>query len=376
MDTGDGEIYRELQRRLDRMPVPFPATESGVEIRILKRLFTPEEARLALELSAIPEKLGAIHARVKHEIGENELRAALDAMADKGAIQKLPGKDGPLYAKAPLVVGMYEAQVNRLTPEFETDMRAYLEEDFGRALYSMPTPQMRTVPVYKSISVDRAVASYDDIRKFTLETPGPFAALNCVCKQGKDLTGDPCRLTGQRQTCLMYGVAATMMIAKAGAREVSREGMLELLDEADRVGLVLQPQNTQDPLFVCCCCGCCCGVLATVKKWPRPVDAFQTNFVAKVDADACEICGACVARCQMDAITSGSEPAAVAEERCIGCGLCVSTCPSGAVKLHKKDGKKPPPRNTQALYLRMFRDRYGTAGAAGAVAGHLLGRKF
>ena len=40
------EVYRALQRHLDRMPVPFPATESGVEIRILKQLFTADEARL------------------------------------------------------------------------------------------------------------------------------------------------------------------------------------------------------------------------------------------------------------------------------------------------------------------------------------------
>ena len=53
----DAELYRALQRHLDRMPVPYPATESGVEIRILRRLFTPDEARLALSLSGIPETL-------------------------------------------------------------------------------------------------------------------------------------------------------------------------------------------------------------------------------------------------------------------------------------------------------------------------------
>jgi len=41
-------LYRQLQRHLDRMPVGFPATESGVEIRILRQIFTPEEAELAL----------------------------------------------------------------------------------------------------------------------------------------------------------------------------------------------------------------------------------------------------------------------------------------------------------------------------------------
>jgi len=39
--TTSESLYRRLQQHLDRMPVGFPATQSGVEIRILQRLFTP-----------------------------------------------------------------------------------------------------------------------------------------------------------------------------------------------------------------------------------------------------------------------------------------------------------------------------------------------
>ena len=34
--TEEADIYRRLQEHLDKMPVGFPATESGVEIKILK----------------------------------------------------------------------------------------------------------------------------------------------------------------------------------------------------------------------------------------------------------------------------------------------------------------------------------------------------
>ena len=40
------QIYRDLQRHLDSFPIGYPATQSGVEIRILKRLFTPRKPRL------------------------------------------------------------------------------------------------------------------------------------------------------------------------------------------------------------------------------------------------------------------------------------------------------------------------------------------
>ena len=43
-------IYRKLQEHLDPRPGGVPTPKSGVEIRILKHLFTPEEAEIATKL--------------------------------------------------------------------------------------------------------------------------------------------------------------------------------------------------------------------------------------------------------------------------------------------------------------------------------------
>ena len=370
------DLYRALQRHLDRMPVPYPATESGVELRILKQLFTPEEAQLALCLSAIPEPLGTIHRRVRSNMSREQLREALQRMAEKGSIHKVSDPKGPRYGKAPLVIGMYEAQVDRLTPELERDVRAYMEEAFAPAFLGPQTPQMRTVPVNKSIPVEHVVANYDDIRGFVQASPGPFAVIPCVCRQGRAVTGQPCKQTNEPRNCLMFGMAASAMTKNGIARPVSKEEMLGFLEQADRQGLVLQPQNTANPLFVCCCCGCCCGVLTGAKKRPRPAEFFQTDFLAVVEHDKCEVCGMCETRCQMDAIAADGEPPVVDEDRCIGCGLCVTTCPSGAMSLRKKERRPPPPKDTTALYTTLFKERYGPLGAAAAVAGHWVGRKF
>lgn len=263
------ELYRALQRHLDRMPVPYPPTESGVEIRILKRLFTPDEAKLALCLSAIPGRLGAIHRRTRRTMSRDQLGEALDRMAEKGSIQKMPDKRGPRYGKSSLALGMYEAQVNRLTPELERNVRAYFDEALGQEIIGPRTPQMRTVPVHKSIPVEHAVATYDDIRRSVEAMPGPFAVIPCVCGRGGHFRGKPCKQTTEPRNCLMFGAAAVMMTKKGIARAVSREEMLGFLEQADREGLVLQPENTVNPLFVCCCCGCCCGVLTAAKKLVR-----------------------------------------------------------------------------------------------------------
>jgi len=81
------EVYRELQKHIDKMPVGFPSTKSGVEMRILKHLFTPEEARIALNLSALPESLERIHRRAaKSGLSIKELEKVLDRLVEKGAI--------------------------------------------------------------------------------------------------------------------------------------------------------------------------------------------------------------------------------------------------------------------------------------------------
>ena len=369
------DLYRQLQRHLDQMPVPYPATESGVELRILRRLFSPEEARLALSLGMIPDRVAVIRKRAGNGSDVAALTRKLDDMASRGLVQRISSRRGPLYGKSVFVVGFYEAQVNRLTADLQRDVEQYFEEAFAPALHSKQSPQLRTVPINQSIPVERYVGTYDDIRAFVQASPGPFAVMNCICQQGKDLLDTPCKVSHDREHCLTFGSAAKSMVRHGNGRFISREDMLAFLERADLDGLVLEPQNTQDPLFICCCCGCCCGVLTTAKKFPKPAEFFAANYYAEVRADECTECGTCATRCQMEAITTDSGPMSVMVERCIGCGLCVTTCPSGAMHLLPKSDAAAPPKDTGRLYARMYRERFGTLGLAGAVGRRMLGLK-
>jgi NAD-dependent dihydropyrimidine dehydrogenase PreA subunit len=404
----DDDLYRRLQRHLDRMPVPFPATASGIELRLLHHLFAPDDVRLALCLGAIPDRAPVIRRRFARRVRAgggasavapqaaslDAVVAALDSMVDRGLINRLGTGPRALYGKMPLAIGFYEAQVNRLTPELQRDLQQYADEAFGAALHSTPTPQLRAVPVPAAaarpvtgpaagttvtvsldaaIPFERVVGRYDDIRAIVRASTGPFAVMNCICQQGKDLVGEPCRQTDGREHCLTLGPAARATVARGDARAITRDEMIALLDQADRDGLVVEPQNTQDPLFICCCCGCCCGVLTTAKQLRRPADFFAANYAAEVDADACVACAVCGSRCQMDAITYDAGPAAIAEDRCIGCGLCITTCASDAIRLVARPDARVPPKDTGRLYARMYRERFGAAGLAAAVGRRLIG---
>jgi len=48
-------VYHNLARHLDDLPGGYPATDNGLELEILKHLFSPEEAQLATHLTVIAE---------------------------------------------------------------------------------------------------------------------------------------------------------------------------------------------------------------------------------------------------------------------------------------------------------------------------------
>ncbi len=377
----DADVYRRLQQHIDRMPVGFPATESGVELRILRHLFTPEEAEVALSLSAVPETLERIHKRDRTSgRSREELERILDRLTEKGAIlgrNMLPSRDGKKrYSKAMLAIGMFELQVDRLTRELEEDIAQYMKGSFARALLTGKTTQMRTVPVNATFVPDRRVGRYDDARSLLRESPGPFALMNCVCRQGKDLVGKPCRQTDARRVCLAIRGLARGAMAHGIGEEVSRQQAQALLERAEREGMVAQPSNTQDAMFICFCCGCCCGMLMTAKQFPRPAEYLASNYYAAVDADLCNDCQTCRTRCPMEALDDNDGVTAVNLDRCIGCGLCVSTCTTGALRLVAKEKPVVPPKDRRALYLKILRERYGVLESARLVGKSLLGGKI
>ncbi len=383
-------IYESLRSRIDKLPIAFPATESGVELRLLRHLFNEDEAAVACELSAMDEPISKIHKRTIKKgfsYSRGELEALFNGLLKKGAISGgvVKTKKGAerTYSLLPLAIGMFEMQVDNLTKEYTQDFEEYLDTGFGQAMLSTRTGQVRTVPVGAALESAHEVGGYDDIKNFVRESRGPFGVMNCVCRQGKDLLNESCEHSDIRETCLTIGAPAVGMSRRGNARLVEREEFLDLLDRAEKKSFVLQAKNTQEPGFICCCCGDCCEILVTAKKLPRPVEAFHTNFFARVDKASCNGCGRCVRRCQMDAIRVVGPPeapegknAAVDLERCIGCGLCVPTCPTGSLSLQHKAKSAVPPRNSTRMYSKMYIERRGLIGAAAIGAKYLFGMKI
>jgi len=277
----------------------------------------------------------------------------------------------------PFIVGMFEYQLKGLTPEFLGDVGEYMgDRAFGLSFLSTERPQMRTIPLGKSIAVEHHVATYDHIVEIINGAEGPFAILECICRKSAGMMGNPCKKTSRKDTCMPIGAMAKHAIENDLGRAIRREEALEIARLNEAEGLVFQPSNAQKPDFVCACCGCCCGMLRFQKMLPKPVGFWATNYYAAVSAEACTGCGACVERCQVGAVSLGDRgrTALVNLDRCIGCGNCIVTCPSGAMSLLRKKKETVPPPDTEALYDEIMAHKKGTLGRMALVAKLMLKR--
>ncbi|HEX9935449.1 MAG TPA: 4Fe-4S dicluster domain-containing protein, partial [bacterium] len=340
----------------------------GADIRLLKRLFSPDEAKLALYLSYRPSRINRVVEKASSEFDSGRTQSLLESMLMKGSIgwKKKDGVDH--WFVMPLVIGMYEAQDGVPSRSFLLDAGAYMRTlDFGKSMLAVKPSQMRTIPINESVSAGHSVAAYDEIRSLIQNARGPFVAVKCICREAMAARKKPCTKTARVETCLGMNDMAEAGLRRGHGREVSREEALDILAQNEKDGLVLQPANEQKPEFVCSCCGCCCGMLTMLKMLPRPLDFWTTNFYAEVDPEKCTRCGKCKTRCQANAVRwKGPEkPAQINLKRCIGCGLCVTTCPSSAIRLHKKTAETAPPINEEALNDAIMANKKGPLAKTG-----------
>jgi NAD-dependent dihydropyrimidine dehydrogenase PreA subunit len=356
MTESNNDVYRDLQESLNKLPISFPATETGVEIKILKQLFTPEQALIASKLSFKLTPLQEIYESLDEGLNIIEkLEEILDEMYNLGLILRVIRNDTKLYAASTFIPGFYEFQMNRMTEEFIHDVDQYFEEAYMEELNKVRIPTLRTIPIEQEIGIERNIATYDDFRYFLENCGEPIVLNECICRKKNDLTDRNCKKTDLRESCFSFRKTGEAYLARGLGKIISKEEALNIIEQAEREGLVIQTGNSQRPLSLCLCCGCCCNLLVNQKKFDSPAQYFASNYFARVDKDLCAGCGVCETRCQMDAIKIIDEISNIDLDRCIGCGACVPTCPEEAIRLIEKQEKDRtiPEKNTMKTYLKI-----------------------
>lgn len=348
------KIYRKLAKHLDDLPAGFPPAPDDLHLKVLRLLYTPEEAELAIKCVVIPEQAPVVARRAGLKVDEAVRR--LDEMASKGLIFSYTHKGETHYMAGQFAIGVWEWHVDDLTLELVEAVDAYMPHYMSAQRWQQ-APQLRTIPVGRSLATDAKVLDYESAEKLVAGQKKILVA-PCICRKEHAMLHDPCGKPVE--TCLVFGMGVDYYQKNGLGRLISQDECLDILKKADEAGLVLQPSHSKKIINICCCCGCCCRVLQGLKMHPTPAELVTSPFVAQADAAQCEACGVCEDRCQMQAISYDSEDLIVLDQkRCIGCGLCVSTCPTQAITMVRKpeDQQRDIPGNNLQNLMAMAKAR-------------------
>jgi Na+-translocating ferredoxin:NAD+ oxidoreductase subunit B len=324
------DIYENLRELLDRNPVFCPPAKEIQEI--LRILFTPEEAAVALGLSFVPMEVQMIAARA----GVDPLEAGgkLESMADKGLVfaQKNKGAWGyALFNRFILFENCFRKGVSNETTEKLTPLWQRYLTILSPIKDYKPAPLARVIPLQKVIEPRTEVLSYERVFEM-IDRAELVGITQCACRNLYQ------NCDGPREACMVFDQMCTHLVERGFARYLSKEEMKEKLEEFDQKGLVRMANNTMDRLnFICHCCSCCCATLRVLKESQGFYKIAGSSLVAENDPDLCLGCGICADKiCPVQAIEMQEERPIVREEQCLGCGLCVTGCPNKARKMRPR----------------------------------------
>jgi ferredoxin len=352
-------LYRQLQQRLDRMPTGAPDTDALR--RILRLLFSPEEAELAaripnlVSVSALARQLGR---------DEANLQTTLTDLAARGLVVDLERHGERWVALAPVVIGFFEFTFMRVRDDAPMEELAQLFDDY---LFTDPQHTFAHAVFRGSVQIGRSL-----VREEALPEAPPTEVLDweratrvvgdadtvavslCPCRHHAQLLGKGCE--APLRTCLSFGGAAEALIRAGISERVSNEEGLEILAEAKAAGLAQTADNVQeDVTYLCNCCGCCCGMMQAIRTAGITNAIVSSNWVAATDHHECRGCrNGCVEACPADAIERVDSEgqgrrkywSVVDPDRCLGCGVCVDACRFGARTMVPRERRVFTPATT------------------------------
>lgn len=335
----DAELYHLLARRLDALPNRFPATQSGVELRLLRKLFSPEEALLAGVMDLEPATAAAIATRAG--VDPRQTRNSLKTMAAKGLIDIRRGEGEFGFALKPFVVGFYESQLPQMDDEMAALFEQYFRETRGGVLREAPALH-RVIPVEQAIPFKVEIHPYERASAL-LEGARSWGVRNCICRVQQKLVGKGC--DRPVEACLVFAPVEHAFDRSKVDRAITKDEALRILRATEEAGLVHTTGNYRDGIdYICNCCTCCCGILRGIAEFGIMTAVARSDFHIVVESEGCSGCGACIERCQFSALSADGAMVVVDLMKCVGCGLCVNSCAADALHLVRRPlGESPEP---------------------------------
>lgn len=324
--------YVQLANTLNTIPNGFAIIEDGTHLKVLKWIFTPEEAELTSKLKLSGETIDEISIRLG--ISTNNLRERLETMESKGQIRSFISNGIQKYGLFPFVIGIYEEQVENMNEEFAELIDDYFSKSRGAELLSSTPEIHKVIPVNVVIKPELNIYPYESAEKM-IEGASSWGVRDCICRKQKELVGERCNYT--KNVCLTFSKTPNAFDESSIGRSINKEEAIELLRQAEEEGLIHSTMNIQQGQnYICNCCTCCCGIMRGLTEWDRPTAFVKSNYQISVDHENCILCGNCVDRCQFGAIEVNGE-IEIDLGKCVGCGVCAVTCDDNALMLVQRE---------------------------------------
>jgi ferredoxin len=345
-------VYDDLYNKLSVTPTGVPNRERLLEI--LKVLFTPEEAGLALILPFMPTPLSDIADAV--DMDSEDTKQTLLHMADKGLVYATEENGIPLFMLFGVSWTLFKYPVVSKVPgvdhqRLELLCREFLAEDTLIGDGTLNTegrhvPIGRILPIQENLSSETEVLPQDLVYQY-IDRAESISVSECACRKIVGACDSP------REVCIAFGYQAKYLAERNMARFIDKHEAKTIHKMASDAGLVSVTSNTKDAIgIICHCCSCCCAQLGAATRHGRYDLVPKGAYVASIDEDDCNGCGSCLGECPMKAIISGDaggdERARIELEKCIGCGLCVSSCPDDAISLVQRSPLPDVPKDVVA----------------------------
>ena len=292
---GHDDVYERLADAMDAQPAGFTRTPNKLEIKLLRLVFTPEEALVASTMSRTLETAAEIAERVG--LPEDEVTVLLESMIPRrmvradtlalesgvkglGKVEAKPGQapkaeSVKTYRLNPFLVGWYESYLQEAKPastEFARIYEQYVIEGGGEKIFCpRPGPQ-GVIPYRGSLKPEWLEREPHNDIDAHFQRHDRFLVIDCVCKKEKVAAhGHSCALPNKR--CGFVGMPPVVPFSE---NVIGREEAIKLWNELDAMGTMVVEgfygftMGAEAPQFVggCHCCGCCCTILNAARLSP------------------------------------------------------------------------------------------------------------
>ena len=300
---------------------------------IFKKMVTPEQAKIMLQLTApleeIVEKLGMDKALVEKQLQE---------LFEKGLV--FPTKKGWRLNRD--ATALHDLTLNNTKywnsyggKEIADLWRAFEKLEWFPVVADMISgleiSPARILPAWEAIKDNPEMLPYEDTREI-YKAAESIVVVPCPCRI--EHYDRACK--SPDEICVALNRSAEYNLKRGVGRKLTLEEALALEQEARKHNLVSQvPNSTVTDTIICHCHSCCCMGF-DIFEGTDILQRFlgKSRYVAKVaDSERCTACQKCVESCQFEVVEMRKYPgitkwkAYINPDTCLGCGNCAVKCP-------------------------------------------------